>query len=120
MSILIVEDDHSCTVLIQTKLSTLGVDLDAVTIVTSLKAAKEIIEKRAFDLIFLDIFFPATVLEDTLAFIQTHPNETIIVMSNADDPHTILECTKAGIKHFISKAFWRTEDFRRALEYAKG
>lgn len=120
MVILIVDDEKTSAILIREKLIWLGITPEAITTAISLKEADDILHTRYFDIVFLDLFFPDTEIENTFEFIQNHPKETIIITSGADDPKVILECTKLGVRHFISKAHCRIEDFRRALEYAKG
>ena len=64
-------------------------------------------KKDDLDFVVLDIFFAGASKISGLNLIEkvkkSHPKATLLMSSNLDDPHCILQCLQLGADEFLSK-----------------
>jgi DNA-binding response OmpR family regulator len=101
--ILVVDDDETLYKMLVDELSAAGFDVDAAA---SGEIAVQLIPKKPYDIILLDIKMPGMSGFEVLGFIKKHaPSSKVIMLTAYADVQNAIKSIKLGATDFISKPF---------------
>ena len=101
--ILICDDDEILCYLLKEELVNEGFNVD---IVHDGKDAIEVIQKKSYDMVLLDLEMKEVSGEETLKFIKDHfPSVQVIILTGKSEVRTAIECIQIGAYDFITKPY---------------
>lgn len=116
--ILIADDDETLCYLLKEELVNEGYIVD---IVYDGKDAIELLKKRFYDILLLDLEMREVHGEKVLSYVKdNHPSIQVIVLTAKSDVRTAIDCIKRGAYDFITKPYEFGQlcvTIERALEY---
>jgi two-component system cell cycle response regulator len=125
LNVLLVEDSHDQIKLIKEQLHEVDVNLDAshpkikLGIATTLAEARELLTRRKFDLILLDLSLPdASELDGLKALSQDFPETPIIIVSNNWDRQLMMDAIEHGAQDYLIKMYADKDRILQAIGMA--
>ncbi|NUP11069.1 MAG: hybrid sensor histidine kinase/response regulator [Polyangiaceae bacterium] len=104
-TILVVDDDRMSTMMLTRVLTSIG---HSVTSASSGKAALELLDSKAFDVLILDCLMPEMDGYEVLEIVRGKPalkDLAIIMVSGVEDMASVVACLELGARDYLNKPF---------------
>jgi len=119
VNILLIEDNPADSELVRIFLKGVYAGKAALSTTDSLLKGVELLEKKIFDVIILDLSLPDSWGLDTFNKLhQKHPNTPIIVLTGVEDETMGIDAVKLGAQDFLIKGKIKGNELRRAINYS--
>jgi PAS domain S-box-containing protein len=118
IKILVIEDDKSNTILIHEMLSESGIIAFDIHSADQLKAGLDLLAKKAFDVVLLDLNLPDSYGLDTFIRLQTQMPEIPVVILTGLDDETATQALQMGAQDYLLKGRMVKDSLIRSLNYA--
>ena len=118
LDILLVEDDPSDALIVESMLKEVRKDDQLSRATTLAEAERMLSECRMVDVVLLDLTLPDSLGVETVAAVHAaSPDVPIVVLTGTDDDELGLACVEAGAQDYVAKAALRPELLDRVILY---
>ena len=118
-SVLIVEDDHLSQTILVHMLEKSNLPVSAIEHATDLAGAIELLDRKSFDVVLLDLNLPDSPGIDTLDTIhKRHPESAIVVITGEYDDNVGLNAITKGAQEYLIKDSLSQGILSKSIRYA--
>ncbi|HXX63378.1 MAG TPA: response regulator [Bacteroidota bacterium] len=101
--LLYADDEPDLRDLVQNHLSLEGFEVETAT---DGAQAVEMLNKKKYDLVLLDLHMPKMDGLEVLKFMKSHNiNSRLIILTGDGDPHLVSQCAKYGASDYLTKPY---------------
>ena len=119
LTVLLVEDEPANRTLLQGLLSKSSLPISEITTAESLAGALDLLDRKRFDVLLLDLNLPDSEGLETLAKIsEKHPGVASVVITGAYGEDLGLKAVKQGAQEYLLKGSYNTQTLSKSIRYA--